>query len=35
MKLLLLEDDTETRVHIVRLLEAEGHVVDTARTGPD
>jgi two-component system, OmpR family, response regulator len=35
VKLLLLEDDTETRVHIVRLLEAEGHVVDTARTGPD
>ncbi|NIJ65123.1 two-component system OmpR family response regulator [Sphingomonas leidyi] len=35
MKLLLLEDDTETRVHIVRLLEAEGHIVDTARTGPD
>lgn len=35
MKLLLLEDDTETRNHLVRLLEAEGHVVDTANTGPD
>lgn len=35
MKLLLLEDDTETRNHLVRLLEAEGHVVDTASTGPD
>ncbi|MBB4101169.1 winged helix-turn-helix domain-containing protein [Sphingomonas kyeonggiensis] len=35
MKLLLLEDDVETRTHIVRLLQAEGHVVDTAGTGPD
>jgi len=35
VKLLLLEDDLETRTHIVRLLQAEGHVVDMARTGPD
>jgi len=35
VKLLLLEDDVETRTHIVRLLQAEGHVVDTAGTGPD
>lgn len=35
MKLLLLEDDVETRTHIVRLLQAEGHVVDTAGTGPN
>nr|WP_221262997.1 response regulator transcription factor [Sphingomonas kyeonggiensis] len=33
--MLLLEDDVETRTHIVRLLQAEGHVVDTAGTGPD
>lgn len=35
MKLLVLEDDTETREHVARLLRAEGHVVDTANTGPD
>lgn len=35
MKLLVLEDDAETREHIARALRAAGHVVDTAETGPD
>lgn len=35
MKILLLEDDSETREHVARLLRAEGHVVDVAATGPD
>lgn len=35
VKLLLLEDDEETLSHVARLLREEGHVVDTARTGPD
>ncbi len=35
MKILLLEDDTDTREHIVRLLRAAGHVVDDCATGPD
>lgn len=35
MKLLLLEDDAETRDHIVRLLREQGHDVDTAETGPE
>ncbi len=35
MKLLLLEDDTDTREHVSRLLRAAGHVVDACATGPD
>lgn len=35
MKLLLLEDDDEMRTHVVGLLLAAGHVVDTCTTGPD
>ena len=35
MKLLLLEDDTEVREHVDRLLQAAGHVVDVCATGPD
>ena len=35
MKLLLLEDDTETRDHVCRILRAAGHVVDECATGPD
>jgi two-component system OmpR family response regulator len=35
MKLLLLEDDETTRLHIERMLQAEGHVVDTCTTGAD
>lgn len=35
MKLLLLEDDTETREHVSRLLRAAGHVVDDCSTGPN
>ncbi|MDH7972593.1 response regulator transcription factor [Sphingomonas sp. AR_OL41] len=35
MKLLLLEDDKEVREHVVRLLQAAGHVVDDCATGPD
>lgn len=35
MKLLLLEDDAETRDHIVQVLREHGHVVDVAETGPD
>jgi two-component system OmpR family response regulator len=35
LKLLLLEDDTETREHVCRLLRAAGHVVDECSTGPD
>jgi two-component system OmpR family response regulator len=35
VKLLLLEDDAETRDHLARLLREQGHVVETAETGPD
>lgn len=35
MKLLLLEDDRETREHIGRILRAAGHVVDDCASGPD
>jgi two-component system OmpR family response regulator len=35
LKILLLEDDRETREHIVRLLRSAGHVVDECATGPD
>lgn len=35
MRLLLLEDDKEVREHIVRLLQAAGHVVDDCASGPD
>ncbi len=35
MRLLLLEDDKETRDHVARLLRAAGHVVDDCATGPD
>ncbi|HTN61808.1 MAG TPA: response regulator transcription factor [Devosia sp.] len=35
MKLLLLEDDMETREHVGRILCAAGHVVDECATGPD
>ena len=35
MKLLLLEDDTEVRVHVSRLLRAVGHVVDACANGQD
>ena len=35
MKLLLLEDDTEVREHVSRLLRAAGHVVDACASGPD
>lgn len=35
MKLLLLEDDDETRVHLSGLLHAAGHVVDACANGPE
>lgn len=35
MKLLLLEDDKDTREHVGRLLRAAGHVVDDCASGPD
>ena len=35
MKLLLLEDGTETRAHVCRILRSAGHVVDECVTGPD
>ncbi|MDB5690463.1 MAG: DNA-binding response regulator [Sphingomonas bacterium] len=35
MKLLVLEDDAETRGHLVRMLHAAGHVVDAVGAGPD
>ncbi|HZV11160.1 MAG TPA: hypothetical protein VFF94_15465, partial [Novosphingobium sp.] len=35
VKLLLLEDDAETIAHVTRILRADGHVVDVARTGPE
>jgi two-component system OmpR family response regulator len=35
MKLLLLEDDREVREHVVRILQAAGHVVDDCKTGAD
>ena len=35
MKLLLLEDDKETRDYVGRLLRAAGHVVDDCVAGPD
>ncbi|OYY91087.1 MAG: DNA-binding response regulator [Sphingomonas sp. 28-66-16] len=35
MRLLLLEDDKEVREHVLRLLQAAGHVVDDCATGPD
>ncbi len=35
MKILLLEDDRETRGHVVRMFRAAGHVVDECATGPD
>ena len=35
MKLLLLEDDKETREHVGRLLRAAGHVVDECASGAD
>lgn len=35
MKILVIEDDTETATYIGRGLEQEGHVVDRVATGPD
>lgn len=35
MKLLLLEDDKETREHVAQLLGAAGHVVDACSNGRD
>lgn len=35
MKLLLLEDDKDTRDHVTRMLRAAGHVVDDCANGPD
>lgn len=35
MKLLLLEDDADTREYVCRLLTAAGHVIDQCATGPD
>jgi two-component system OmpR family response regulator len=35
VRLLFLEDDTETREHVARMLRAAGHVVDDCATGPD
>jgi len=35
VKLLLLEDDKDTREHVGRLLRAAGHVVDDCASGPD
>ncbi len=35
MRLLFLEDDKDTREHIIRMLSAVGHVVDDCATGPD
>jgi len=35
MKLLLLEDDKDTRDHVSRLLRAAGHVVDECASGAD
>ncbi len=35
MKLLLLEDDPDTRTRIGRMLRADGHVVDECASGPD
>jgi len=35
LKLLLLEDDDETRRHLCRMLHAAGHVVDECASGPD
>ncbi|MDE2442050.1 MAG: response regulator transcription factor [Betaproteobacteria bacterium] len=35
MKLMLLEDDGETRDHVCKILRAAGHVVDECATGPD
>lgn len=35
VKLLLLEDDTDTRDHVTKILRAAGHVVDVCADGPD
>jgi two-component system OmpR family response regulator len=35
MKILLLEDDPQTRNHILRSLKAAGHVVDACTEGRD
>ncbi len=35
MRVLFLEDDKDTREHIIRMLCAAGHVVDDCATGPD
>jgi two-component system OmpR family response regulator len=35
LKVLLLEDDQETRDHVVRVLREQGHVVDVADNGAD
>lgn len=35
MKVLLLEDDEATRIHIERMLRAVGHTVDSCATGRD
>lgn len=35
MKVLLLEDDKDTREHVAQLLRAAGHVVDACANGPD
>ena len=35
MKVLLLEDDPETREHVVRILREQGHVIDVAENGAD
>ncbi len=35
VKLLLLEDDADTRDHVAKVLQAAGHVIDTCTNGPD
>jgi two-component system OmpR family response regulator len=35
VKLLLLEDDTDTRDHVSKILRAAGHVIDACANGPD
>ena len=35
VKLLLLEDDPDTREHVTRILRAAGHVIDACANGPD
>ena len=35
VKLLLLEDDPDTREHVCKILRAAGHIIDACATGPD